>query len=519
MKLAQNKTLVAEIQSVVNGKHLNEIIGGLRTDYLNERNAAMNAGSESVLTPESPEFLHSFARFKGASYDLLTKGREPRYISPVTRSGATAAMNAKPDARNIRKIKSLKEAKAFEEVYNSIFSDRALQIGTDRDPTAIGSYIDYSPYINNYQYYLSIPTLGQTIDRGIQIATRENPEIEFEDRELSELLEKILKRSQFMDRVRKMLLFSHLSPRGSLIAPIQNDDGTIRFNIFNDTQFTYATGYQYSRVDFRDDNSGVQQIFCLGHILQNGVTAHFLCPGFEPIYAIGKNRLYQLKDAAEAVNIYLYTIKVLCIRAQIMVQKWGGEGQNDTLLQRMQKQRDRINSELSLNTAVELPEGADLTILNNNLSEGFSKVSPIIKEYQAMLSGVMPDYFYGSDTAYSANSFNIHATHQTIRSDIQEGQIEPIFRFCINALLRNDVRFKKWEKLADDFDIEFKSLYEPTETERVDIDSKKIDNIIKMAGYPELEQTFKDGGLFPEAQKLPDLPEPENTGTTRPPET
>ena len=118
-----------------------------------------------------------------------------------------------------------------------------------------------------------------------------------------------------------------------------------------------------------------------------------------------------LKNAAEAINIYLYTIKVLCIRAQVMVQKWGGEGQTDSLLSSMKRMSEQINSSLSLNTAVKLPEGADLTLLNNNLSEGFAKISPIIKEFQAILTGVAPDRLYGSDTAYSANNFNTRLTN------------------------------------------------------------------------------------------------------------
>lgn len=507
MKLAKNKTLVSEIKNVLSSRGMGTLVNAIHRDYIAEKDAAFNAEKKSDLHPESPEFLHAFARFKTAAHNVLAENAEARYLKPVAMNEATAfnapaAVNARKELS--KKIEALREAKDFAEVFNSVFSDHALQIGTQFDPTRISSYIDYSPYIWNYQYYLSIPTLSQTIDRGIQIATREMPRIDCEDEELGELLEKVFKRSRFVEKLRRMLLFSHLSPRGAAIVPIETEDQQIRFNIFNDTQFTYSTGYQYTRLDFRDDGAdGVTQLFVLGKLLRNGVTAHFLCPGFEPIFAIGKNRIFQLKDAAEAINIYLYTVKVLCIRAQVMVQKWGGEGQNDTLLQKMKNLTDDIDSRLSLNTAVKLPEGADLTILNNNLSEGFAKISPIIKEYQGMLSGIMPDYFYGSDTAYSANSFNIHATHQNIRSEIQEGQIEPIYCFCINQLLRHDKRFSKWSKNEDDFDIEFESLYEPTDSEKADNEKKRIDNIITMAGYPELAQIFKDEGLLGDDYDLP----------------
>jgi hypothetical protein len=121
-----------------------------------------------------------------------------------------------------------------------------------------------------------------------------------------------------------------------------------------------------------------------------------------------------------------------------------------------------------------------------------------------MLSGVMPDYFYGSSTAYAANNFNIHATHQNIRSDIQEAQIEPIYRFAINKMLELDKRFAKWKNRVDDFDIEFQSLYEATSIEKAQLDAIKIQNITTMAGYPELMPIFKREKLMEESDIYPD---------------
>lgn len=523
MKLAENRTLVREIQSIISGRNLSGLIDSMRQDYRIERDAAFNQQKKPSVDPESHEFLATYARYRGAAHNILKTGAESAWTSLATKENATAfnAKEAQPEYRDkLRKqIVELPETKAFAEAYNSIYSDHALQIGTSQDPTQLSSYLDYSPYIWNYRYYLSIPTLSQTIDLSINMATRQLPTIQCKDKGMKKAIDTVIKRGRFNEKVQKMLLYSHLSPRGSLLVPIIDDNETVRFNCFNDTQFTYATAYQYSRVDFRDNMAGVSELYVLGHLLQNEVTAHFLCPGFEPLYAIGKNRLYQLKDAAEAINIYLYTIKVLCIRAQVMKQTWGGEGQNDTLLARLKQTTDDINSKLSLNTAVRLPEGADLDILNNNFSEGFAKVSPIIKEFQGMLSGIMPDYLYGSNTAYAANTFNIHATHQNIRSQIQEAQIEPIYRFAINSYLKHDKRFKAWEGEVDEFDIDFESLYEATADEQETINAKKIDNIIKMGGYPELAPIFKQEGLLDDQHTLPELPKTEPPPhDTEPPE-
>lgn len=532
-KLKQNGVLVKEIQSVLNSRNLHGILGNIEKDYRLQKDLEFSQKKEksSGYSLDSDEFLRSYAKFQGAAFNALTevKDKPPsKFTVPIEKKDALAFNSKKENPFKSDIVKGLPEAKefkqAFAEAMNSIYSDRSLQINTPNDPTIISNFIDYSPYSWNYKDYLAIPTLSRTIDLPIQLATRQMPILDFDDEPLLLEMTKALKKLQFNGIVKKMLMYSSLSPRGSLIVPIQNEDGTIRFNTFNDTQFTYATSYQYSRIDYVENLTGVSSLYVLGHLIQNEVTGHFLCPGFEPLYAIGKNRIYQLKDAAEAVNIYLYTIKVLCIRAQVMVQEWGGEGQNDTLLRRMTELTEDINSSLSLSTAVKLPEGAKLDILNNNINEGFSKVSPIIKEYQAMLTGVSPDSLYGSDTAYNANNFNIHMTHQNIRSEVQEGQIEPIYRFAINKLLTMDKRFAKWKDRADEFDIEFKSMYEPTPTEKAEMDAKKIDNIIRMADYPELIEIFKREGLLEDSDVLPGaiegrtLPgeggEPDDTETT-----
>lgn len=505
--LLDNKNLISDIREIVSKPVITELIEDLKNERVTEKMAAIN---QSRTNANDEQLINAYVRYQSAAFGILSRqasvAKRIAYTEPMTMQTA-GAFNARKQKNPLasQEIKSLKETKEFIEAFNSIYSNKALQIGTFQDPTTIGNYIDYSPYVTNYQYYLAIPTLCQTIDRPINMATKEAPRIKFEKPELSKEIEKLLQRIQFNKLViKKNLKYAALSPRGSLTVPIE-DNGRIRFNVFNDTQFTYATSYQYSRLDYRDNLTGVSQVYALGYLLQNEVTAHFNCPGFEPLYAVGKNRLFQLKDAAEAINIYLYTIKVLCIRAQVMVQKWAGEGQTDTKILKMRNLVRQLNTSLSLNTAITIPEDAELSILNNNLSPGFADVAPVVKDYQGYLSDMMPDYLYGSNTAYSANHFNMHATHQNIRAEFQEDQAEPIYRFCINSILMRDERFKKYQGEKDNFDIEFPSMYEPTEIEKEEIKSKKIDNLIKMADYPELEEQFKTEGCLREEFILQNL--------------
>lgn len=502
MKLKENKNLLSEITKIVSTQNFDSIMNSLRNERINEENFRENPVGN--LDPESIAFTKSYVNYQNINYDLFARNEKAEKFFSVLPS----VKNTKPFSNSLIKeiaanVEKTSEAKNFKDVFNSIFSNKALQIGTSQDPTFITSYIDYSPYIYNYQSYLGIPTLSQTVDRPIEMALKKLPVIDFKDDRLDNYFKKYFQTENIKEKMVRFIRNSTLSPRGSLVTPTLDKEGKIKINVYNDTQFTYSVSPQYSRFNSNDNEYGISSVYLIGRVLQPGTTCHFYCPGFEPLFGIGKNKMIPLKNAAEAINIYLYTIKVLCIRAQVMVQKWGGEGQTDSLLSSMKKMSEQINSSLSLNTAVKLPEGADLTLLNNNLSEGFAKISPIIKEFQAILTGVAPDYLYGSDTAYSANSFNIQLSHQNIRSEIQESGIEPALRYIVNTCLLYDERLSDFRNMVNDFEIKFDTLYEPTGQEKVNEDKGKIDNIISMSGYPELIDIFKKEGLFPKDSDLP----------------
>ncbi len=500
LKLQENKNLLKELKRIVSTQNFDSIMNSLRNERLQEDNFINPVGNQDS---NSMEFTKRFVNFQNVNYDLFSKNKNTESFFSMLPVAKNSKIKKSEIQEVFNAVQKTKEAKEFQEIFNSVYSDKALQIGTSQDPTFIQSYVDYSPYIYNYQAYLAIPTLSQTVDRPIEISLKKSPTIDFKDDVLDAYFQKYLKIENIISKLKKFILYSTLSPRGSLVAPILDKSGKIKIQVFNDTQFTYSVMPQYSRFDTNDNEYGISSVYLLGKVLQPGTTCHFYCPGFEPLFGIGKNKMIPLKNAAEAINIYLYTIKVLCIRAQVMVQKWSGEGQTDSLLSSMKKMSEQINSSLSLNTAVKLPEGADLTLLNNNLSEGFAKISPIIKEFQAILTGVAPDYLYGSDTAYSANSFNIQLSHQNIRSEIQETGIEPALRFIINTCLLNDERLKDYKNMENEFEIKFETLYEPTGMEKVNEDKGKIDNIVAMSGYPELEEIFKKENLFPKDSNLP----------------
>lgn len=491
-KILEHPKLVEDIKSITSSASFAAILN----DISQERQFTKFQERKKENKVEH-DLLSHYVRYQTEAFHTLSKNA-PTKITELVSATETRALNANYENPFTRdEVKNGQYARAF----NAIYSDQALQINTPRDPTLLQSYLDYSPYIVNYQKFLAVPTLAQTVRRPIMFATRELPDVEFENGDAGEAVEKFLQRENILHTTQKMLLYGALSPRGALIVPIE-ENGRVRFNVFNDTQFTYAAYGQYTKIDFHSTGTGVDQLYCLGQSLKNEVSAFHICEGFEPIYGLGFNKLQQLLGAAEAINIYIYTIKVLCVRAQIMVEKWGGEGQTDSQLDAMLRQVRHINSELSLSTVVQIPKDADFQILQSNFNPGFAEVSPILKQYQAILTGIAGEFFYGSENAsFSANNFNMRVSFQNIRAEIQEAQIAPIVRFIVNTILAHDERLQKFKNEEHNFDIKFRSLYEPTEVEKLDEQSKKIDNLVKardaVRDYPELEKIFKSENLFP----------------------
>ena len=532
MQLEENQPLKNQIKNIIGSGTIQGILNDIKYEYEQEKASALyDSRNPMAFNADSLDFLMEYSKYQAAGFDVLSnaKNKQVAFTQPLNKKMVMAFNSNGKNPFEQKQIKYLKKTKHFVEAFNSvmhyerekikalnsIYSDKSLQIGTTRDPTIISNYLDYTPYIWNMRHYLGIHTLAQTIQHPNALATRQIPKIEFSDEKLSEKMEKHLLKTEVNDLViKKMLHFSDISPRGSLMVPI-DDNGKIRFNVFNDTQFTYATSYQYSKIDFEGTRTGVHNIYCLGHMLQNEVTAFFLCPDFEPLFALGKNQVYRLKDIAEAINIFIYTIKVLCIRSQVITTKGGGGGMTDSKIAAQIRTLRQINSRLSLSEAVQLSEDQEMDILPSNFTTGFSEVPVILKEVQGMLSGLHGDFYYGSSNAYQANSFNLNISHQNINSEIQLPKIAPLYRFAINFLLQHDTRFKEYEKYVDDFEIKFKSLYEMTEQEKTELHSRQIDNLIKMRDYPELEDEFKKEGLLRDEFSMvgKDPREPQNSET------
>lgn len=488
-ELAENKKLIKEMAEIMNAKGIGSIVDDLRNERIAEKNEAFNARSKL----QEPNLLNLYAQYKGAEFAQVSQSANHNYTEPVQFDSMRGAI-----AANAKTLSETKQAKDFASAFNSIYSSSSLQINTPNDPTILSSYLDYSPYLVNYIDYLGMPTLPRLVERPLDLAMKHAPEIETKDNALKELLEKVFLREHIYEILKQYMLFAALSPRGSLLVPILQN-GRVRFNAFNDAEFSYGLGNAYRSIQRLFSISRVGEIFCYGSVLRDGVTCLFNCEGFEPAFAMGKNKIFQLREAASAINIYIYTIKVLCIRAQILIQKTDGEGQNDTLLSAMQSQLQQIASSLSLSTPIVQPQGNELDILNNNISQGFADVAPVLKDFTGLLSGISPDYFFGSSsTPYNGASFNIATSQENIHAELQRGQLLPAYRFIVNTFLKFDSRFEKWRDEEDDFEINFRSIYEESESEKADVAAKKIANIIQMRDYPELEETFKAEKLLPE---------------------
>lgn len=489
-KLAENKTLVDQVSGVLSSHNFHSLIQQIKRDYEVERQAKLTPGQK-----QNPDLISAFVGWQNRTAEKYAKVAVPleTQIYNVGHKGPKGTVNTR----------RTKEYKEFAEVHHSIYSNIGLQINSPKDPTLVGNYIDYTPYLYNYKDYLAIPTLRRLMKKPINYSLADLPEAVFDSasggKELTKKLNDHFPKINARGVLAKMLLYSDCSPRGSLLVPVLRGS-RVTFSAFNDSYFSYATRSRFAAID---DTSDVKELFCLGYSLKNDVSAKFLCPDFEPMLGVGYNKCAQLREGAEAHNLYIYTIKVLCVRAQTIIQKHSGEGMNDALLAALEKAIANINQTLTLNDVTRLDSGTEMEILSSNFSPGFADIASALKEFVGILSGMHADFHYGSDAAYQANNFNVMTTNADLHADVQVEQIEPLFKFMVDTILSYDAEFSEYKKFVGKFETKFKSLYKYTKGEKLDEDKKEIDNLVAMNDEKELEEAFRAAGVLRDDIDLP----------------
>lgn len=489
-KIAGGKIIKDQIAAILSTGTFHGLFEQIKRDYENERAARLTPGQR-----QNGDLISAFVQWQNRAAQKYAKVATPLETQIYSVGHATP--------KRIDDSRRTKEFAAFKEVYHSIYSNVGLQINSPKDPTLLGNFIDYTPYLFNYKDYLAIPTLRRLMCKPNAYALADLPEAVFDakngGKELTKLLADHFTKMNAREILDKMLLYSDCSPRGALLVPVLRD-GKVTFSPFNDSYFSYATRSRFSAID---DTVDVQELFCLGYSLKNNVSAKFLCPDFEPMLGVGYNKCAQLREGAEAHNLYIYTIKVLCVRAQTIIEKHSGEGMNDALLAALEKQIANINNTMTLNDVTRLDSGTEMEILSSNFSPGFADIASALKEFIGALSGMHSDFFYGSSSAYQANNFNVMTTNADLHSDIQLAKIEPLFKFMVDTVLCYDSRFAKYKDFMGRFDVKFKPLYKYTESEKLDENKKKIDNLIAMNDNSELEEAYRAEGVLRDDVDLP----------------
>lgn len=491
-EIVLNQTMVAEIKNTLAASNIDAVI----TSIVNEYNEARNVRDTSAVASENA-LLYAYAqrehkRLKNATgKEYVTEIVNADHLDDLKKFGELPAKATRRAEEN------------FSSVFNSIYSNGAVKINTPSDPSVLMSYIDYSPYRVNYTEYLSVPTLSEMVDRPIAMALKNPFEVKTKNEKFKAVLEAKFKKVQLQSVIKDMLFNSTLSPRGALLVPIKRGD-TVTFNVFNDTQFAYGMGASYGGLTAPYNQTRVGDLYCFGAKLKHGVSAFFLCPGFEPLFGVGLNRVPQLRAAAEAWNLYVHILKILLVRAQVVIEKMEGDVQTDTMLSAMRAQLQRLSESMGVSTPIAQARGTQMEILNNNISEGTSDIAGVFRDYVASVTGLSPEYFFGGgNTNYSQASFQIASTNEHVRSRFQIAMIEPMARFVINTLIRNDDEFQGFGVREDDFDIEFESIYDETDAEREDLKAKRTETLIRQFEYKELTDAFKQEGLLSEDVEFP----------------
>lgn len=497
-EIVLNQTMVTEIKNALSASNIDAVI----TSIVNEYNTSRELRDAATVTSENA-LLYAYAQ---REHKRLKHAGGREYVTEIVNAADISDLQQQKGlpARATRKAEENLAA-----AFNSVYSNGAVKINTPTDPSTLMSYIDYSPYRVNYTEYLAVPTLSEMVDRPIAMALKKPFKVKSKNEQFTAVLENKFKKVKLQSVIKDMLFNSTLSPRGSLMVPIKRGN-TVTFNVFNDTQFAYGMGASYNGLTAPYNQTRVGDIYCYGAKLKHGVSAFFLCPGFEPLFGVGLNRVPQLRAAAEAWNLYVHILKILLVRAQVIVEKMEGDIQTDTMLSAMRAQLQRLSESMGVSTPIAQGRGQQLDILNNNISEGTGNIAGVFRDYVASVTGLSPEYFFGGgNTNYSQAAFQIAATNEHVRSRFQIGMIEPMARFSVNTLIRNDAEVAACGVGEDDFDIEFESIYDETEQEKADLTAKRTETLIRQREYPELESAFKQLKLLDEDITFEGMAEPE----------
>jgi len=494
-EILDNKKLVAEIANAFEVHNIDGIINSAMRELQeikNSQNSNNNINQNNL--------VYAYAQREHDRVKNINPGEFTSYVTKI--------INAGEDLKD-KPIKASQPAEdKFSSAFNSVFSDGAVKINVTGDPSTLMSYIDYSPYRINYIDYLSMPTLAEMVDRPLSIALKKFPTIETKNKKFNKAIEKLIHKRKIKHVIKDALFYSLLSPRGSLVVPIQRGD-SVTFNVFNDTQFAYAMGSSYSGVTQPYSPMKVGDIYCMGAQLKHGVSAFFTCPGFEPLFGVGLNRLPQLRTAAEAWNLYVHILKILLVRSQVIIEKMNGDINTDTMYAKMMLQLQRIPQTMGVGTATAMARGMELDIMNNNIGPGTADIAEVFKDFIGSVTGCAPEYFFGGgNVAYSQAAFQIASTNENINSRYQVNMIEPLLRFMVNTMIQYDSELSEMGVDEDEFDIIFENIYDETEQEKADLNSKKTETLIRQFDYKEIEDVFKKEGLLSEDVKFPQIEAP-----------
>lgn len=486
-ELTENDNFRGQVKKLMSTHNIEGILNQLTKDLREQRQMAEAA------EPVRDNLLLSYARRENSRVGQIQNPRE--FVTQLVNFEPAEAVTV----ANTFLAKAKDDAeKSFETAYNTIYANGAMKINVPADPSLLSSYMDYTPYRANLAAYFSIPTLSEMVGRPLDLVFKKFPKVKSKNKKFSETAEAFFKAEQIPSVTRDALFYSVLSPRGSLTVPILQN-GRVHFNAFNDTQFSYGLSSGYNSLTAPYSPTRVGPLYCMGAKLTHGVSAFFLCPGFDPLFGIGLNRVPTLREAATAWNLYVHVLKILLVRSQVLIEKLDGDIQTDTMAAQIKTMLQNLTQTMGVSSVTEQPRGTTLDILNNNIGPGTADIATVFKEFVGVVTGVAPEYFFGgSTTNYSMSAFSIATTNENLRARYQVGQLEPLLRFMLNTANTFDERFKSLGVKENEFDLEFDSIYDETSQEKADLNSKKTETLIRQREYSELEKQFKQEGLLSE---------------------
>ena len=197
--------------------------------------------------------------------------------------------------------------------------------------------------------------------------------------------------------------------------------------------------------------------------------------GYDEYTGRGTNLLRKNLNAIMALNIAEITFTYIMVNSHLKIVKYPvgaalSGARTEELKAKIQGVVDRLRNETSSQSYIALPSDFEIVFKDLSAPQGLQYINQFMVNYLAM-SSITPEVVLRGSAAGEIASAekNMRQFYEVIKAREQEASIRPAIKYMIDRYLlsvgKNDVKYT----------IEFPSIHEPTEIEKIKEEKERLE--------------------------------------------